>query len=83
MKGILNDQVRLDREKKGFNASIGSIFNFKDEKQKEFFLSDGPIFEIVNREKIQELIETDSLPNSHGKFLFSFITAKLFLEMQQ
>ena len=28
MKGILNDQVRLDRTKKGFNGSIFSLFNF-------------------------------------------------------
>ena len=30
MKGILNDQVRLDREKKGFNAGVQSLFDFED-----------------------------------------------------
>ena len=32
MKGILNNQVRLDRKKKGFNASINSIIDLSDPK---------------------------------------------------
>jgi len=35
MKGILNDKVRLDRCKKGFNASINSLLDFNDEKRKD------------------------------------------------
>jgi asparagine synthase (glutamine-hydrolysing) len=80
VKGILNDQVRLSREKKGFNASINSIVDFDNPVHVNFLMSDGPIFEIVNKRKIAELLKRKEYPNSFKKFLFNFINAKLFLE---
>ena len=47
MKGILNDKVRLDRKKKGFNSDISSIFNFQ--RDKDYILTDSPIFEIIKK----------------------------------
>ena len=32
LKGILNDKVRLDKRKIGFNVSIRNVFNFNDKK---------------------------------------------------
>lgn len=80
MKGILNDQVRLSREKKGFNASINSIFDFNNPKHRSYFLDDSSIFEYFNREKIEHLLNKGDYPNSYKKFLFNFINAKIFLE---
>lgn len=78
MKGILNDNVRLDKKKKGFNSDISSIFDF--EKDKDYILSRSPIFDIVKRDKIEKLLKNKELPNSFGKFIFNFINLKLFLE---
>ncbi len=78
MKGILNDKVRLDRKKKGFNSDISSIFNFQ--RDKDYILTDSPIFEIIKKNKIEKLLKNKELPNSYGKFIFNFINAKLFLE---
>jgi len=79
MAGILNDKVRLSREKKGFNASINSIIDFDNETHKEFLLDNGPIFDLVDKQKIETIIKKKEYPNSYKKFLFNFINAKIFL----
>ncbi len=80
VKNILNDKVRLDRNKKGFNASIHSLINFDDETSYDYFLSDSPIFEIIKRDKIEFLLKKKSLKNSYNKFLFNFLNSKIFIE---
>lgn len=81
MKNILNDKVRLDRQKKGFNASIDSIVDFKKKVNKELLLDDGPIFDFIDRGKIEALMDSTYFSNSQSKFLFNFINAKIFLEI--
>ena len=82
MKGILNDTVRLDRHKKGFNASINTIFDFSDKETRDYLLNpESPIFELINRDKLSRLLDLDPAPNHFGKFLFNFINSKIFLEM--
>jgi asparagine synthase (glutamine-hydrolysing) len=82
LDGILNDHVRLDKKKKGFNASINSIIDFESTEDIDFLLADSPIFDIVKYESIEKiLLKKEPLSNSFGKFLFNFINAKLFLEL--
>jgi len=81
LKGILNEKIRLDREKKGFNASINSLINFEDKKVRDFLLNpSSPIFELIKKEKIEELFINKFTHNYQGKFIFSFISAKIFLD---
>lgn len=82
MKGILNDQVRLSREKKGFNASINSIFDFDNPIHLAYFLDDSPIFDYFHKEKLETVLRRGEFPNSYKKFLFNFINARIFLEQQ-
>ena len=79
-KNILNDQVRLDRRKKGFNASIKSVIDLNDEKTIDYLLADSSVFNIVKREKIERLLEKDYFENSYQKFLFNFINTKIFID---
>ena len=82
MKGILNDTVRLDRRKKGFNASINTLFDFSDEETRAYFLdAESPVFDIVDRDQVANLMDLNPAPNHYSKFLFSFINTKIFLEM--
>ena len=84
MKNILNDQVRLDRRKKGFNASINSLFDFNDSETRAFFLdSDSQLFDLIDKNKVRKLFDTNPAPNHYSKFLFSFINAKIFLEQNK
>ena len=81
MAGILNDTVRLDRRKKGFNASINSMIDFADADVRGYLLdSSAAVYELVNRKRIVELFNLAPVPNHLSKFLFSFINARVFLE---
>jgi len=80
MNGILNEKVRTSREKKGFNASINSIFDFSNSKHLDFFLSDSKIFDWFDKEKITEQLRQKEFTNSYKKFLFNFICAKIFVD---
>ncbi len=81
MRGVLNDKVRLDRQKKGFNAAIESVFDMPHSRFRENLLDGGPIFEMVDRAKVEKLIQQEeTFSNSFSKFIFSLISAKLFLE---
>jgi asparagine synthase (glutamine-hydrolysing) len=78
--GVIPDQVRLDREKKGFNASLNTLIRFSDPETLAYLLADGPIFDIVDRERIRHYFVDTALANSVSKFLFGFIGMKLFLD---
>lgn len=80
MKGIVPDVVLESRRKVGFNAPIFSFLDLSDaEVQRELF-RDSPVFDLLRKDKIQALLQKEALPNSESKFLFYFLTTKMFLE---
>jgi asparagine synthase (glutamine-hydrolysing) len=82
VEGILNDKVRLDRRKKGFNASINSIVNLQDKKVKDFILDDtSELYSLIDQKKVSSLLEQPNQPNHFSKFIFNLINAKIFLEV--
>ena len=82
MKGIINEDVRMDRRKRGFNASINSLFEEKKSINHDFLFSDSEIFEILNKEKIKNYLDENNLyENSDKKFIFNFINCKIFLDL--
>ena len=82
-KDVLNEEIRLDRKKVGFNSSIDSIFNTENKKIKNFIFDEkSEIYDMVDRRKLIELFKTKSKPNYLSKFLFNFINAKIFLDME-
>ena len=81
MNGILNDKVRLDRQKKGFNASINSLINLKDDSIRDYLLDENSnIGEFVNLKKMKKLFDIKNIDNSFSKFIFNFINCKLFMD---
>ena len=82
VKGVLNEQVRLDRRKVGFNASINSIIDLQDPEVRSYLLDpNAEIFEIINRERMVQLLDQFPIPNHLSKFIFNFVNARIFLEM--
>lgn len=78
---ILNDKIRLNRQKKGFNASINSIVNLENPEIFDYiFDSKSPISEFVNLDKIKKDLNKKLIPNHLSKFIFSIIGSKIFLE---
>ena len=83
MRGILNDSVRQDRQKKGFNASISSLLDFSKKSTEEWFLdTSGDLYRLVDKSKIQRLLSTRHIENDLSKFLFNVLNAKIFLEQR-
>lgn len=81
VSGILNDAVRLDRRKKGFNASINSMVDFHDPRVHDYLLDpSAQVFALVDRKRVAGLFDMHPVPNHLSKFLFSFINARIFLE---
>ncbi len=80
LDGILNDKVRLDRRKKGFNASINTIIDFDNKEEYEYLMADSPIYDLIEKNKIKNIFKMNPMPNSFSKFIFNFINAKIFLE---
>lgn len=79
MRGIVPDRILDERRKVGFNSPIADVVDLNDAARAEL-LSPSPIFDVVRRDKIAELLAQGTLPNSRSKFLFYFICARLFLE---
>lgn len=78
--GLLNDQVRLDRHKKGFNASIHSLIDLNNKANREWILDDSKIYDVVDKKKIEEMLSMKPMPNSFNKFFFSFLNSKVFMD---
>ncbi len=78
--GVLPDAVRLDKRKRGFNASILSFIDPAQDRTRDRLLAESPIFDIVDRRKMERALTGDFSDNEFSKFLFSFVSAKLFLE---
>jgi asparagine synthase (glutamine-hydrolysing) len=78
---ILPDQIRLEKQKRGFNGSITSLLDLKDSATCERLFATGPIFDIVDRDKLIHFARTADLSeNSISKFMFSFASARFFLD---
>ena len=81
--GFVSNNVLWDKRKRGFNAPIDHLVDRKDKVTREHLMADGPIFDIVRKDKIESYLNSDLTDNSFSKNLFSFISAKLFLEHYQ
>ncbi|MGI8727657.1 MAG: asparagine synthase-related protein, partial [Solirubrobacterales bacterium] len=80
MRGIVPQRILDNRRKVGFNAPLRSLMDTDDPEVVDYLLDDGPIFDHVKRERIEQLLAQEELPNSRSKFLFNFVNAKMFLE---
>ena len=80
VRGIAPDVVIDNARKIGFNAPIENLLDLNNNDVKNYILSDSPVFDIVNRDFISKFLAKRGLNNSESKFLFSFLSAKLFLE---
>jgi asparagine synthase (glutamine-hydrolysing) len=79
-KNTLNDQVRLDRQKRGFNTSINTIVNFRDPKINSYlFDKNSEINDFVNMKEIKKEIDANN-SNQFSKFIFSVLNAKIFID---
>lgn len=85
-KNILDDKIRLNREKKGFNASFSSIFSEKNKKFYEWFYdsdSKNPIYSILDRKVFLKTFRKKhdkTFPDMATQTIFNICSTKIFLE---
>ena len=81
MKGILNDKVRLDRKKIGFNSSINSLVKLDSEEASNFLKDKEPLNEYINLREFSNYIKTqNNSDNANSKFIFSVFNVAIFLK---
>lgn len=80
LEGILNDQVRLDRKKVGFNADLDSVLSRHSIPFQQQILAEHPIYEYVEHRAIEQLLSKQSLSMAEQMFLFRFLGCWAFLE---
>jgi asparagine synthase (glutamine-hydrolysing) len=80
MRGIVPDKILDNRRKVGFNAPVLDFLDVDDPAVQAELGADSPVWELVRRDAVHELLTQDWLPNSKSKFLFNFLCVKLFLE---
>jgi asparagine synthase (glutamine-hydrolysing) len=82
VEGMLPNQIRLDKQKRGFNGSITTLVDFSDARTRERLFAPGPIFDIIDREAMIRFVGQSDLSDSTiSKFLFSFATTRAFLDL--
>ncbi len=79
-RGLAPDCVLDERRKVGFNAPIHAFLDVHNPAVMEWLMEDSPVFDLLKRKKMLELLCTPQLANSASKFLFYFVNAKVFLE---
>ena len=80
VKGYVQNDVRLDRRKKGFNANLKTMINFKKFNLYNYLSDNSDIKEIIDLKKIKKLDLNKNYTNSINKFVFSLINLKIFLK---
>lgn len=80
VRGLAPTEIIGNPRKVGFNAPLHSYLNTQSNSVRDELLEPGPVFDIVRRERIEEMLNLPELPNSRSKFLFNFVCAKSFLE---
>ena len=83
-KGYLLNSVRIDKEKKGFNSSVRSIFDFNDKDFFENILNKkNKIYDFIDNSKVRKIFKQDITQNHYSKFIFSLINLNIFFEKSE
>ncbi|HZH28337.1 MAG TPA: asparagine synthase (glutamine-hydrolyzing) [Azospirillaceae bacterium] len=80
VRGLAPDLVVDNPRKVGFNAPIFDYLDVTNPQVRQDLLADSPVFDVVRRDSITRLIDEPKLRNSQSKFLFYFVSTKMFME---
>ncbi|MAV79873.1 MAG: asparagine synthase (glutamine-hydrolyzing) [Flavobacteriaceae bacterium] len=81
MERILNDKIRLDRKKIGFNSSINSLVNLNSEETQNFLKDKEILNDYINVKEFSKYIKTQTNSNNpDSKFIFNVFNVAIFLK---
>lgn len=81
--GLVPPDILSLKQKFGFNAPITSLLDRTDDDVRDFLLFDSPLFDIVRRDRIEEILKPDTPLSGLDNFLFCFASARLFYDTQR
>ena len=78
----LPSAITENKKKIGFNASLSTIFDVNKKLNMEYCMENSKIFNFIDKNKFRKFIKKKNFHKSdvNNKFLFNFISAKVFLE---
>ena len=82
-KNLVPDKLRLDKIKKGFNASIHSLINLNSKKFENFVKKKSKLDKIIDKSLILNMVKNKNNQNYLSKFIFSYISVKVFLDINK
>ena len=53
-----------------------------DNRTRDYLLSNGPIFDLIDRNGFEHLLDADNQPRSFERFLFGFLSSRIFLDQR-
>ncbi len=82
IKGIADEEIRVDRVKKGFNASADSFLKNSTSDLLDLMNSNSSFYDIINKKKVINFFNENNFhENWDKKFLFNLINIKLFMDL--
>lgn len=80
VRGVAPNFIINNPRKIGFNVPIEDMLDLRLKRNMDVIFSDSILFDIIDRTKLRGIIQNSNLSNSKSKFIFSFISTKLFLD---
>lgn len=77
---LVAEPIRRSERKVGFNAPVFDLLDRRSKEVRDEVLGDSPIYDHVRREAIESLLDQSVPSDADNKFLFSFLSSKMFLE---
>ena len=78
--GIVPEPILNSRRKVGFNADLEALLDLGNPNVKNELLASSPVFDVIKKDAIKELVRDGCWPREMDGFLFAFIAVKMFLE---
>jgi len=79
-QGIAAPEIMANPRKQGINAPVTNMIDVTDPAVRAAILDNSPFYDIVDRKKVEAFLGQGAALNSESKFLFSLISAKLFID---
>ena len=80
-EGIAAPEILRNPRKQGINAPIGDLVDLGDPDVRDYLLAASPLYDLVDRSRVEAFLNDPVTLNSESKFLFSLIAAKMFLDI--
>ena len=80
IEGLVPEKIRLNKRKIGFNAPIEEALDLSEKRNLDYLLKDSPIFEIVDKHQLKNILNKKKFSGVENNFIFSFISSKIFME---